>query len=165
MGELLQVNLITLGPKGIEGSELISSNIHDGTINCIEASPGSDMHIATGGPEGKIHIWQIPTDFSQNSGHKSQKSKKKKVELDLSILPKLATEEIHKGTVESLNWINNQEIVSSSSAHEIAITDIVKMSRSETILTRDSVPTSLDTKGNEILSSHEDGQIRMWDRR
>ena len=39
------------------------------------------------------------------------------------------------------------------------------MTRSITIKTRDSVPTSLDTYGDEILSAHEDGQIRMWDRR
>jgi len=39
------------------------------------------------------------------------------------------------------------------------------MSRVETILTRDSVATSLDTYGDQILSAHEDGQIRMWDRR
>lgn len=39
------------------------------------------------------------------------------------------------------------------------------MLRAETILTRDSVVTSLDTHGAQILSAHEDGQIRMWDRR
>ena len=47
----------------------------------------------------------------------------------------------------------------------MGITDVVKMARSQTILTRDSIVTSLDTLGQQILSTHEDGQLRMWDRR
>lgn len=39
------------------------------------------------------------------------------------------------------------------------------MEKSQTILTRDSVVTSIDTNGWQIISAHEDGQIRMWDRR
>jgi WD40 repeat protein len=39
------------------------------------------------------------------------------------------------------------------------------MTRTETILTRDSVPVSIDTNGSGIISAHEDGQIRLWDRR
>lgn len=40
------------------------------------------------------------------------------------------------------------------------------MERTETFLTRDSVVLSVDsTADKNILSSHEDGQIRLWDRR
>jgi WD40 repeat protein len=163
-GELLQVHLVSLVAKGIE-STLISSNAHEGSINSIGVSPGSDMHVATGGSEGKLSIWQIPSDFDAVGSHNSVKSKKKKVELTLNALPKLASESIHKGTIEYLAWITDQEVVSSSSDHQIGITDVVKMSRAETILTRDSVVTSIDTHGVQILSAHEDGQIRLWDRR
>lgn len=105
------------------------------------------MHVATGGSEGSLCIWQIPQDFDKTGSHNALKQKKKKVELNLNILPKLATEQIHKGTIESLAWFNNQEVISASGAHEMAITDIIKMARSETILTRDSVVTSIDIHG------------------
>lgn len=32
-------------------------------------------------------------------------------------------------------------------------------------MTRDSVVTSIDTCGDKILSAHEDGQLRLWDKR
>ena len=32
-------------------------------------------------------------------------------------------------------------------------------------MTRDSVVVSLDVNDEQILSAHEDGQIRLWDRR
>ena len=103
----MQVHITDVTKKGIE-SNLISTNAHDGSINCIEASPGSDMHIATGGEEGILSIWEIPNKFGENGSQNVNKGKKKKVELNLSILPKLASEQIHKGTIEAINWINNQ---------------------------------------------------------
>ncbi len=33
------------------------------------------------------------------------------------------------------------------------------------LATRDSISTSLDCKGNSIISGHEDGYIREWDLR
>ena len=77
----------------------MSSNPHEGSITCIEASPGSDNHIATGGELGQLNIWQIPSDFSQTKSHNTSKNKKKKVELSLNVLPKLASEQIHKGSI------------------------------------------------------------------
>lgn len=39
------------------------------------------------------------------------------------------------------------------------------MTTTETFLTRDSVVTSIDSNRSLILSAHEDGQVRLWDRR
>lgn len=66
------------------------------------------MHIATGGTDGILTIWQIPSDFSANGSHNSSKNKQKKVELNLNALPKLASATVHKGTIECINWINNE---------------------------------------------------------
>lgn len=129
MGEILQIHLVDLSKtKNIESS-LISSNKHEGSIFDLAVSPGSDNHVATGGSDGSLHIWQIPSNFEQAGSHNSVKNKKKKIELELNVLPQLAKETVHKGTIECLRWINNQEIVSASSAHEIVITDIVRMAR------------------------------------
>lgn len=67
----------------------ISSNKHEGSINSIAISPGADNHVATGGSEGILSIWQIPTDFEKIGSHNSLKNKKKKIELDLNVLPRL----------------------------------------------------------------------------
>lgn len=47
----------------------------------------------------------------------------------------------------------------------MTLTNITRMAASETFLTRDSVVSSLDCTDTLILSAHEDGQIRLWDRR
>jgi len=64
-----------------------------------------------------------------------------------------------------LSWLSNEEVITGQSNHKMQITNITKMTSDEQILTRDSVVTSIDSAGNSILSAHEDGQIRLWDRR
>lgn len=49
------------------------------------------MHVATGGSEGKLTIWQIPSGFSEIGIHNVSKNKKKKVELNLNALPQLTS--------------------------------------------------------------------------
>ena len=38
-------------------NQLISSTNHEGSIFSIAISPGSDLHVATGGEEGFLAIW------------------------------------------------------------------------------------------------------------
>jgi WD40 repeat protein len=64
-----------------------------------------------------------------------------------------------------MSWLNNQEIIAGSSQHRMTITNIAKMAAVDTFYTRDSVVTSIDSTDSLILSSHEDGQIRLWDKR
>ena len=115
LGETLQVHLVSFGQKGVT-SQLISSNKNQGSIGSVEVSPGSDGHLASGGDEGILSIWQIPADFSSGI-HNESKGKKKKAALNNCVLPKLTEYKVHNGTIQSLNWINNQEVVSSSSCH------------------------------------------------
>jgi len=49
------------------------------------------MHVATGGSNGHLTIWQIPENFSQLGNHNVSKNKKKKVELSLNVLPQLTS--------------------------------------------------------------------------
>lgn len=80
-------------------------------------------------------------------------------------MPLLSSATVHQGSIECLNWITNEEVVTGSSEHNIAITNVVRMEKFQTFLTRDSIVTSVDTFGEKILSAHEDGQLRLWDRR
>jgi WD40 repeat protein len=81
------------------------------------------------------------------------------------VLPLLASSQLYDGTIECLSWINNEEVLSGSSQHRMTITNVTKMTATETFLTRDSIVTSVDSTDSLILSSHEDGQIRLWDKR
>jgi WD40 repeat protein len=45
------------------------------------------------------------------------------------------------------------------------ITDVEKLYDITTILTKDSITTSIDYSHNRVISSHEDGYIRLWDLR
>lgn len=83
----------------------------------------------------------------------------------MNVLPLLASSQIYEGTIECLSWLNNQEIVTGSGQHRMSITNVTKMTISETFLTRDSVVTSVDSTDLLLLSAHEDGQIRLWDKR
>ncbi len=58
LGEQLNVHLAEL-VKGMTSVQ-ISSNAHNGSINCIKVSPGPDNHFASGGSQGELSIWQIP---------------------------------------------------------------------------------------------------------
>ena len=49
--------------------------------------------------------------------------------------------------------------------HSICVTDVERLQKKTVIRTGDSVPTSIDTHFDTILSSHEDGYVRLWDQR
>jgi WD40 repeat protein len=163
MGELLKVHMVELGETFY--SSPLSSNLNNGSINCIGISPGADRHFASAGSQGELSIWQIPEGFEQLGSHNVIKNKKKKKEANLNVLPLLASSQIYEGTIECLSWINNEEVVTGSGQHRMTITNVTKMSNTETFFTRDSVVTSVDSTGSLILSSYEDGQIRLWDKR
>jgi WD40 repeat protein len=55
---LLKVHLVDLS-SSFKASPL-SSNTHNGSINCIAISPGADNHFASAGSTGELSIWQIP---------------------------------------------------------------------------------------------------------
>lgn len=93
------------------------------------------------------------------------KSKKKKKEANLNVLPLLASVQLNQGSLECAGWLNNEEVITGSSKHRMTITNITRMAEVETFLTRDSVVNSLDCTDTLILSAHEDGQIRLWDKR
>ena len=78
LGESLKVHLVNLTSAGLTSTH-ISSNKHEGSINSIAATPGIDRHIATGGSDGRLTIWNIPSDFETSGTHNSLKNKKKKI--------------------------------------------------------------------------------------
>jgi len=41
--------------------------------------------------------------------------------------------------------------------------DVEQMREIGTVLTKDSITTSIDYSNERLLTSHEDGYIRMWD--
>ncbi len=83
--------------------------------------------MATGGSKGEINIWQIPEGFETLGNNNSVKTKKKKREINLNVLPLLASGQAFEGTVECLNWISNEEVVAGSSQHRMTITNVAKM--------------------------------------
>ena len=62
LGQNLKVHLVNLTGKKCKSTEL-SYNNHKGSVNSISLSPGIDLHIATGGSNGQLNIWNIPENF------------------------------------------------------------------------------------------------------
>lgn len=94
----------------------------------------------------------------------SVKSKKKKRELTLNTLPLIGKQEkIHEDSIESVCWVSTDMIVTGSSDHSMKIIDVETLSEVRKILTKDSITTSIDFGNDRLLSSHEDGYIRLWD--
>lgn len=89
LGETLKIHLVNFS-KGAE-TALLSSNSHNGSINSISISPGAENHLATGGSNGEINIWQIPEGFETLGTNNTIKNKKKKKEVNLNVLPLLAS--------------------------------------------------------------------------
>ena len=50
-----------------------------------------------------------------------------------------------------------------SSDHTIQMIDVETLRSVGSVLTKDSITTSIDFVGDRLLTSHEDGYIRMWD--
>lgn len=98
-------------------------------------------------------------------GQLSIKKKKKKQHVSSLTIQAEASEAIHDSDILSLIWSSNNQLCSSSMDHSICITDVERLQKSTVIRTGDSVPTSIDTRFDNIISSHEDGYVRLWDQR
>lgn len=70
---------------------------------------------------------------------------------------------LHDDSINSVCWIDNNTVVTGSSDHSLKLVDVEKLEGIQTIKTKDSITTSIDYCHNTLLTSHEDGFIRMWD--
>lgn len=76
-----------------------------------------------------------------------------------------ASSQIHDHEILSLLWFSDTEIYTGSADHTIKIIDVERLEESSVIYTKDSITSSIDAKYDNILSAHEDGYIRLWDKR
>ena len=90
------------------------------------------------------------------------KNKKKKT--NAKTIPRVVEEPNHYGSpINSVSWFNSNQMATGSSDHSIKIIDVTTMRAFKTILTKDSITTGIDFSNGCLVSSHEDGYIRLWD--
>jgi len=153
--------LSTVEPAGglTQLAECVGSNA---TIQALDVSPLLDGLFCSAA-SNSISVWRIPEDILDSQPH--IKKKKKKALLNTHTIQPEGSETIHESDILSLIWSNNNQLCSSSMDHTICITDVERLQKNTSIRTGDSVPTSIDTRFDTILSSHEDGYVRLWDQR
>lgn len=91
------------------------------------------------------------------------KNKKKKRELALNVLPLIAADKVHEDSIESVCWMTTERLITGSSDHSMKIIDVESLRETRKILTKDSITTGIDYANDRIISSHEDGYLRLWD--
>ena len=148
------------------GFSQIALNEHEGSILALDINPNLDGHFCSVGSEGVVNIYKIPEDFLTEDYNEVSTVKKKKKKTNNKTVPKVTEQRVHSGSsINSLSWFHSTQIATGSADHSIKIIDVTTMKSIKTLLTKDSITTGLDFSNNSLLSSHEDGYIRLWDLR
>ena len=123
MGEELKLHLLT-GDKAVNQARHLTTNTHLGSVQTIAVSPGIDELFVTGGDEGVLNLWSIPQDIEEMAKHSALKQKKKKKELSVGTVSLSSSYQVHEGSIECLEWLNDHEVISGSSQHCMQITNV-----------------------------------------
>lgn len=159
LGEELKVSTFCQG----QSFSSVSHNEFSGSILALDVNPTEDGHFCAAGSEGVLSVFKIPEDFLEEDYNELATAKKKKKKTNTKMVPKITDEACHQAAINSICWFNTSQIATGSSDHSIKILDVAHMRVVKTILTKDSITTSLDYSNDSLISSHEDGYIRLWD--
>jgi len=130
-------------------------------VECLDLNP-LDVHlVCSGGYDGTLKIWNVnvplPAESIEDSVKKLKSSEK---ELEAS-----SSTRIHSEAISKLIWIRPETILSGSQDHSIKFYDVNQNKEYFHINCKDNVVSGLTYHDNIIVSSHEDGFIKVWDER
>ena len=121
----------------------------------IDLNPIDDGHFCVVGNKGNLSIYQIPPNFSHvDENFNSIKKNKKKVQLNQKSINFVISENIHSDSINAVNWICQDRIVTGSSDHTMQLIDVEKMKSIGSVLTKDSITTCIDYSIDKLLTSH-----------
>lgn len=82
------------------------------------------------------------------------KKKNKKIHLNEKSIFLAAKEKVHQDAISTIAWVSQDRIVTGSQDHSIKLMDVEKLRSIGTVLTKDSITTSIDFCSDRLITSH-----------
>lgn len=130
---------VVLFDKASENTSTFS--LHNGPVQCIETRPELEHLFITAGSDSNIQMWSTGGEGNLMSGFFG-----------------------HTDSVQSLRWIDQETLLSSSLDRTIRVWD-VNTQQQKSVLSAPCGVLSAAMSGNLVISGHPDRSAKLWDTR